>query len=526
MLDKLKKQNALVIALEFAMIAFVIIGISYALYSFNNNFKLKTVELGIDTEVFGTSDIDSDNIKLLPILDNEVSTNETNVLKINFKVRGNSNNIINNIIYDISLVNLKIDCELLSEYLKWELLKNEEVISTGSMSPNFDTIVDDRLVLTNIQQDLVAFDEEPDDYEFRLWISDSCQNENILECQNKEDQKNLLNKSISGRIEVELYTGSKSELERIPTTENTTIYNNCIKNLDTSNANKPNIDKNMIAVYYDEQLKLWKKADEKNSNQEYKWYDYNKQQWANAVIVKDYKKYKNTKLGSEIKQEDIVAFYVWIPRYSYQVWNLEGKKELSQNYLNGININFEHGLSDSGSITCTETQCVGNNLEWITHPVFTQNNTKGFWISKYEISGSEENPLSVENEISLINYEPEKSLSISLKLLDYGIQDLKLNLISNQEWGAINYLAYSKYGICNENECKKEIDSTTNNIYGIYDLESKNNEQIKNDWKLLGSALNEFGIETTTLTDRIIYRKNMIDIVSNKEDYAFRNMLY
>jgi len=240
MLDKLKKQNALVIALEFAMIAFVIIGISYALYSFNNNFKLKTVELGIDTEVFGTSDIDSDNIKLLPILDNEVSTNETNVLKINFKVRGNSNNIINNIIYDISLVNLKIDCELLSEYLKWELLKNEEVISTGSMSPNFDTIVDDRLVLTNIQQDLVAFDEEPDDYEFRLWISDSCQNENILECQNKEDQKNLLNKSISGRIEVELYTGSKSELERIPTTENTTIYNNCIKNLDTSNANKPN----------------------------------------------------------------------------------------------------------------------------------------------------------------------------------------------------------------------------------------------------------------------------------------------
>ena len=100
MFSKLKKKNAFIIALEFAIIIFVIIGISYAAYSFTTNFNLKTVELGIDTEVYGDTSIDSDNIKLIPILDSDVIENHNNVLKINFKVRGNKNNVVNNIIYD------------------------------------------------------------------------------------------------------------------------------------------------------------------------------------------------------------------------------------------------------------------------------------------------------------------------------------------------------------------------------------------------------------------------------------------
>lgn len=524
MLNILKKQNAFVIAIEFAIVIFVIVGISYAAYSFGSNFKLKTVELGIDTSVYGDTSIDSDNIKLIPILDSEVESNQSNVLKINFKVRGNENNVVNNIIYDIALVNLEIDCELLSKYLKWELIKNDEVISSGDFSSSFDTIVDDRLVLTNIQEDLVDFRSEPDNYEFRLWLSDSCQSSNILECQNAEDQKNLLNKSLSGRIEVQLYTGSKSELVRTPSLD--IVIGSCVKNLDTSGANRPVMDDAMIAVYYDEIHQVWKKADHKNSDANYLWYDYNEKKWANAVVVKDYKKYLESDFGSDINNDDIIAFYVWIPRYSYQVWNIDGSSDLANDYLNGINIHFETGKSDSGSITCTEDDCVGNNLEYLTHPVFTRNNIKGFWISKYEISGSENEPLSVISDNSLINYSMEKALSTSLKILDYGINRLSLNLVSNLEWGSVSYLTYSNYGICADKVCKKDIDSTTNNVYGVYDLDGKNIEMIKNGSSMLGSAIDEVGIDSSTLTGDLLYRDSMFTLDINKKDYGFRNVLY
>lgn len=524
MLNRLKKQNAFVIVLEFAIIIFVVIGISYAAYSFSSNFKLKTVELGIDTEVYGDTSIDSDNIKLVPILDSEVVNNQSNVLKINFKVRGNENNVVNNIIYDIALTNLEIDCELLSKYLKWELLKNEEVISSGDFSSSFDTIIDDRLVLTDIQQDLVDFGSEPDNYEFRLWLSDSCQSSNILECQNAEDQKSLLNKSLSGRIEVQLYTGSKSELVRSPSSE--IVVGSCIQNLDVSGANRPVMSDAMIAVYYDEENQVWRKADSKNSNIDYLWYDYANKRWANVVVVKDYKKYEESILGSEIFNDDIVAFYVWIPRYSYQVWNIDSKEDKAKDYLNGINIHFETGKSDSGSITCIEDSCVGNNLEYLTHPAFTKDNIKGFWISKYEISGTENEPKSIISKNSLINYSMEKALSTSLKLLDYGITEMSLEIVSNLKWGSVSYLTYSNYGICTDIVCKKDIDSTTNNIYGVYDLDSKNDEMIKTDSFVLGGATDEVGIDSSTLTESILYRNSMFSVISTKKDYGFRNILY
>ena len=43
----------------------------------------------------------------------------------------------------------------------------------------------------------------------------------------------------------------------------------------------------MIAVYYDDKTKEWKKADEANMNSQYEWYNYNKSKWANSVIVRD-----------------------------------------------------------------------------------------------------------------------------------------------------------------------------------------------------------------------------------------------
>jgi hypothetical protein len=515
MLDKIKKQNIFVIALEFAMIVLVIVGITYAIYYYGNNFNLKTGDLGIDTDIYGDTVIDSDNIVLTPIVDSTIDNNDTNVLKIDFNVRGSKENVVSNIIYDIALVDLEIDCELISKYLKWDLLKNGEELESGSFSYDFDDIVDGRLVLTSIQQDLVDYSSNPDQYQFRLWLSDSCQSDNISECVNSEDQSNLLNKSISGKLEVELYTGSKSRLVRNPS--DSINYNSCIQNLDTSGANRPVMDDGMIAVSYDEDNNIWVKADKNNSDSNNLWYNYNNKKWANAVLVKDYDKYKDSNLGSEINDDDIVAFYVWIPRYKYQVWNINGDEEYYNDYLDGVSIEFENGLSDSGSITCGSDKCVGNNGEWVTHPAFTTKNIKGFWMAKYETKGSYESPVIKDSGETLVNYSKEKALSTSLKFLDYNINKLNLELVTNLEWGAVSYLSYSKYGSYLGNS-----DISVNSVYGINDNVF---EMVIFDSDILGSASFEVG-STLDSYDSIIYRNKLFNIASTSSNYEFRNVLY
>lgn len=61
-----------------------------------------------------------------------------------------------------------------------------------------------------------------------------------------------------------------------------------ISNLDESGANYPELLDNMIPVYYDatsDTEGVWRVADLKNLNKDYKWFDYNDFMWANAVTV-------------------------------------------------------------------------------------------------------------------------------------------------------------------------------------------------------------------------------------------------
>ena len=43
----------------------------------------------------------------------------------------------------------------------------------------------------------------------------------------------------------------------------------------------------MIPVYYDENTKTWKIADQSNTIETYNWYNYDEKKWANAVIIKN-----------------------------------------------------------------------------------------------------------------------------------------------------------------------------------------------------------------------------------------------
>ena len=168
-------------------------------------------------------------------------------------------------------------------------------------------------------------------------------------------------------------------------------------NLDTSGANTPDLVQGLIPVMYDGSK--WVKADSSNSNSTYQWYDYDNKLWANAVLVTNTNRstYQNALAGTAITESDILAFYVWIPRYKYKVWNIN--KVVGTDSYNarttGIDIVFESEKSKTGTISCTYSYnspsssannpnetCTGSNGDYYTHPAFTfgSDELRGIWM--------------------------------------------------------------------------------------------------------------------------------------------------
>ena len=207
---EIKKNNTKFIIFEIIVIMLGIIGVTFAV-----SYVMDSINVNVDTAglaVDYTGNLTLPTVNLTPIEDSSVKTNTENVMRINFTVKGASSNPNIPIIYDVILSDLQIDNALKNEYLKWELEKNGVVISSGSFSPGFDVIKDGKLWLTEIQQDLPTSSQNADSYEFRLWISESCPSGTT--CTEDMDQSNMLNKSISGKIETVLYTKGKEALVR------------------------------------------------------------------------------------------------------------------------------------------------------------------------------------------------------------------------------------------------------------------------------------------------------------------------
>lgn len=211
------KKNIRFISAMIVVIILGIFGISYALKvaPFNKiavNIKSANMDVNIsyDSGVNGADISNSGN--LLPINDSLVTgptVSDSRVLKAKFYVTGNTSNPENSI-YDVAIHNFNVDCELRTEDLKWRLYKNGTLLSSGNLSPKFDTMSNNRLVLTETQQDLTT---TKDEYVFLLWISESCSGD-IANCSKEQDQSKYLGKSLSGSIKLELATKSKKALVR------------------------------------------------------------------------------------------------------------------------------------------------------------------------------------------------------------------------------------------------------------------------------------------------------------------------
>ena len=289
-------------------------------------------------------------------------------------------------------------------------------------------------------------------------------------------------------------------------------------NLDTSKANMPELASNMIPVYYDETEEVWKKADKYNSKEEYRWYSYEssgeyKGMWANAVTVTETNRttYLNAAAGTAIPMDDINTMWVWIPRFNAVTPS-----------------NYNGGAKESpGAIDVTFVNVNETAIDAFT---FGNKELSGFWYAKFETSNSTLASSTTSNNLGCTNETCSNANDIIIKP---NVTSLKYNNISNffyasrsmeqtgnsfgfvsseidthmsknNEWGAVAYLTQSIHGRCTNSTTCSEIGinnnsgyltgygapagsndsvtngaydtslgkaaSTTNNIYGIYDM--------------------------------------------------------
>lgn len=291
-----------------------------------------------------------------------------------------------------------------------------------------------------------------------------------------------------------------------------------VPNGDTSGANVPVMNMGMIPVYYNETIGNWVVADIFNEKKD--WYDYDNQKWANAVLVTDEKRnslkkdtygdYEKDQLIGDSIEDGVLAFYVWIPRYKYKLFNVEKTMGFDSYdaYNKGVDIVLEKGIESTGTVNCTiaadGTESCTNavNGNYYTHPAFTFGDEElaGFWMGKFEVTGSVDNPTILPNVVP-VDFMNNRNLltfyNMAKKITDasggYGITNTNYDshIIKTSEWGAVAFFTHSKYGKCadgtceevglNDSYCSKNkiinystsqglLTSTTGNIYGVYNM--------------------------------------------------------
>ena len=277
------------------------------------------------------------------------------------------------------------------------------------------------------------------------------------------------------------------------------------------NGTEPKLSGALIAVTIEDDGTV-KKADTNT-----KWYSYEEKRWANAVILKDEGKSYNN--GEVIPEEEIESYFVWIPKYSYKLWDLgnyTNDTEIDASKVHSIEIRFgTTNTSDSIEGECTTPKVSGEsgNCEvgdYMTHPAFLAFNTTGLWVGKFETGYSgatttteaAKNTTEVDKVIVKPNVYSWRSIQVANAFtVSYNYKrELESHMMKNTEWGAVAYLSHSIYGINGEIRINNNGDyktgyaattengdrsttevamwntptgylaSTTGNITGIYDM--------------------------------------------------------
>ncbi len=245
----------------------------------------------------------------------------------------------------------------------------------------------------------------------------------------------------------------------------------------------------------------------------------------NGIILKNkegllsYSDFSNRRYVSNeyILEDNIESYFVWIPRYRYQIFNDGNYTTLTAPVTNNTVPNVAKRIELQFE---TLDKVVSSGISvgsWLTHPAFVSFDVNGMWVGKFETGnkGVESNVRNGDQVEIKPNVESWRNIQVSKAF--YTSYDYKRNLeshmIKNTEWGAVAYLQHSKYGsetsvrhnnhenfitgyasktiptcgntganlecnrYCNDGSCNEPYNtaigylaSTTGNISGIYDL--------------------------------------------------------
>ena len=443
----------------------IILGITFALAVYGNIFTQSvsfTIDGGINVTYNGGPDIS--NIVLIPVSSKEKGeTDGTGVAKT---ITASSTS---DVYMNLNMTLEQFPNALKHQSLVWEIYKGNTLVNSGNFANS-----NQGNVIHLFSGELIA--STTSTYKLYIWIDG-----------NQENEVEMMNQHFKFVLKAEA--------------------SNQIPPIDDSGANVPALVDGLIPVRYDEDNNIWVKADSTNANSV--WYNYSDKRWANAVLVSSTNRatYQSANEGTSIPELDVLAYYVWIPRYKYKVWNINKAMNMTNN-LNardsGIDIVFESGTASTGTISCnydfTVTDgslseiCSGVNGDYYTHPAFTFGNDEvtGFWVGKFEISsetpdekydgeysgGGRRGDLTVRVKPNVRSWRDNTVTNIYKVIYNmqkenniYGLNTSRSNtdshMLKNVEWGAIAYLTNSKYGRCTNNTCTEvTINNSSDYITG------------------------------------------------------------
>ena len=267
------------------------------------------------------------------------------------------------------------------------------------------------------------------DFRLRMWIDE------------QSNQDDINGKEFTAMVNV--YANAELITEQVAYTE--TILN----------GTDPILKDNLVPVIISEDGTV------KKANIYTEWYNYENKEWANAVILKD-----ETAAYSEnevIPETAIESYFVWIPRYKYQIFDEGNYTGLTtiENKVQTINVVFENKDTTPSNGTTKDS--------WLTHPAFTSFDSNGFWVGKFETgydgatstTSAEVNSVNINKIVIKPNVYSWRSMTIGNMFknsYDYK-RDLDSHMMKNTEWGAVAYLQHSTYG------SQTSIRTNNNNAY-------------------------------------------------------------
>ncbi len=476
----MKEKRIIYLIMGVSSILILLIGITTAWFTWqsetNTNVTFEVSGLNItssNTEITGT---------LYPTMD------KNNGLVEEFTIKQN-NNIATPVCANITLTLTTLPTELNHESFRYKIYNGTSLVGSGNFA---NTLEGETITIATSQPITTTLST----YKLYIWI----------------DGENYDNP---------LSMGGKTFLFKLGITANQ--QQNACNPSAVEELNAPELVNGMIPIKYDGTN--WVKASTND------WYDYNAKKWANAVMVTSGTRdtYMSATAGTTVSEEDILAYYVWIPRYKYQLFNVDST---TMDPIE-IQVEFEDGIPTKSSGTA--------NGQWLTHPAFTlgTDELKGIWVGKFSTTGDATTPTIKPNLGMLTDQNVSTQFTTSQKfgtttyLTSTGVSEVDAHMMKNTEWGAVAYLKQSKYGLgttdiglnnynsspyltgcgaasgssfsttCNAyNTTDGMKASTTGNVYGIYDMSAYTGTYVMGVMKNSGGTnltYSSSGFTTSTL---------------------------